>query len=73
MIQNNQELESTLDRIEHFQKQIEKLQEVETNSHNYKLSASGFLAAIDRMNLEVAEYFSIHPRDLIEQVPEIMT
>ena len=66
MIQNNQELEATLDRIERFQKQVEKLQEVETNPHNYKLSAGGFLAEIDRMNLEVWEYLSIHSSELIK-------
>lgn len=73
MIQNTQKLEAMLGRIERFQGQIEKLQEVETNSHNYKLSASGFLAEIDQMNLEVAEYLSIHPSELVEQVPEIRT
>lgn len=56
MIQNNQELEATLERIERFQKQVEKLQEVETNPRNYELSAGGFLAEIDRMNLEVQRY-----------------
>ena len=66
MIQNTQELEATLDRIDRFQKQVEKLQEVETNPHNYKLSAGGFLAEIDRMNLEVWEYLSIHSSELIK-------
>ena len=66
MIQNTQELEATLERIERFQKQVEKLREVETNPQNYRLSAGGFLAEIDRMNLEVREYLSIHPSDLIE-------
>ena len=56
MIQNNRELRATLDRIERFQKQVEKLREVETDPHNYKLSAGGFLAEIDRMNLEVQRY-----------------
>ena len=59
MIQNSQELEATLTRIRHFQKQIEKLREVETNPQNYRLSAGGFLAEIDRMNLEVSAYLSI--------------
>ena len=67
MIQNNQELEATLNRIERFQKQVEKLQEVETNSHNYKLSAGGFLAEIDRMDLEVTEYLSTRPSELIDK------
>ena len=59
MIQNSQELEATLTRIRHFQKQIEKLREVETNPQNYRLSAGGFFAEIDRMNLEVSAYLSI--------------
>ena len=35
MIQNDQELEATLERIERFQQQIEKIREVEANSRNY--------------------------------------
>ena len=66
MIQNTQELEATLARIRHFQRQVEKLRAVETNLQNYRLSAGGFLAEIDRMNLEVREYLLIHPSDLIE-------
>ena len=73
MIQNNQELEATLARIRHFQKQIERLREVETNPQNYRLSVGGFLAEIDRMNLEVREYLSIHPSELIERVAEANT
>ena len=73
MIQNNQKLEATLDRIERFQKQAEKLREVETNPQNYKLSVDGFLSEIDRMNLEVREYLSIHPSELVEQVSETGT
>ena len=34
MIQNEQELKATLNRIERFQKQVEKLQQVETNPRN---------------------------------------
>ncbi len=70
MIQNNQELETTLARIRHFQKQIEKLREFETNSRNYELSAGGFLAEIDRMYLEVAEYLSTHPSKLIKLITD---
>ena len=66
MIQNEQELKVTLNRIEHFQKQIEKIREVETNPRNYELSAGGFLSEIDRMNLEVAEYLSVHSSELIK-------
>ena len=73
MIQNNQELEVTLERIEHFKKIVEKLKAFETNPRNYELSAGGFLAEIDRMNLEVREYLSIHPNELVEQGTEAST
>ena len=56
MIQNNQELEATLERIAHFEKIVQKLKEFETNPRNYELSAGGFLSEIDRMNLEVQHY-----------------
>ena len=71
MIQNNQELEATLDRIEHFQKIVEKLQEVETNPRNYELSAGGFLAEIHRMKLEALEYISIDSSDLIKLITDV--
>lgn len=61
MIQNNQEFEAMLERIERFQKQVEKIREIETNPLNCELSAGGFLAEIDRMYLELAEYLSTHP------------
>lgn len=70
MIQNNQELETTLARIRHFQKQIEKLREVETNPRNYELSAGGFLSEIDRMYLEVSAYLSTHSSELIKLITE---
>ncbi|RKU33760.1 hypothetical protein C6499_00755 [Candidatus Poribacteria bacterium] len=70
MIQNTQELETTLARIKHFQKIVEKLKAFETNPRNYELSAGGFLAEIDQMNLEVRAYLSIHPSELIEQITE---
>ena len=71
MIQNNQELEATLERIERFQKQVEKIREVETNPRNYELSAGGFLAEIDRMHLELVEYLSTHPSELIRLITAV--
>jgi hypothetical protein len=68
MIRNDQELEATKERIRYFQQQVEILRRVETNPQNYRLSAGGFLAEIDRMNLEVREYLSLHPSELKEQV-----
>ena len=70
MIQNTQELEAILARIRRFQRQVEKLREVETNSRNYELSADGFLVEIDRMKLEVRAYLSIHLSELIKQITE---
>ena len=64
MIRNDQELEATKERIGYFQEQVEKLRQVETNPQNYRLSASGYLAEIDRMNLEVREYLSLHPSEI---------
>ncbi len=67
MIRNSQELEATLERIRRFQRQVEHLRQVETNPENYRLSAGGYLAEVDRMNLEVREYLSLHPSELTEQ------
>ncbi len=67
MIQNDQEFEATKERIRYFQQQVEKLRQVETNPQNYRLSAGGYLAEIDRMNLEVREYLSLHPSELKEE------
>ena len=61
MIENEQELKGTLNRIERFRKQVLHLREVETNQTAYELSAGGFLTEIARMNLEVSEYLSLHP------------
>ena len=64
MITNDKELNVTLERIARFQAQVTKLRQVETNPENYHASVSGFLAEIDRMQLEVREYLSIHPKEL---------
>ena len=65
MITNDQELEVTLERIARFQAQVAHLRKVETNPANYRASVSGFLAEIDRMQLEVREYLSTHPAELV--------
>jgi hypothetical protein len=64
MIANDRELEATQERIRRFQAQLAHLRRVETNPVNYRLSAAGFLAEIDRMQLEVREYLSLHPAEL---------
>ena len=64
MIQNDQELQMTLERIARFQAQVAHLRKVETNPANYHLAVSGFLAELDRMQLEVREYLSLHPTEV---------
>ena len=64
MIRNEKEFRTTLQRVAHFQEQVANLRKVETNRENYRLSASGFLAELDRMNLEVREYLWSHPSQL---------
>ena len=67
MIHNDQEFEATKECIKFFHEQVETLRRVETNPQNYRLSAGGFLAEIDRMNLEIREYLSIHPSELKDE------
>ncbi len=68
MIRNDQELEATRERIRHFQAQLARLRKAETNPVNYRLSASGFLAEIDRMQLEVREFLSLPASEMTATV-----
>jgi hypothetical protein len=61
MIANDRELQVTLERIAWFQQQAAHLRRTETNPVNYRAAVSGFLAEIDRLQLEVREYFSVLP------------
>ena len=58
MIGSDTELTATLERIRHLQQQVALLRKAETNPVNYRLSSSGFIAEIDRMQLAVREYLS---------------
>lgn len=58
-ITTDAELEATLDRIRHFQSQLVRLRQLETDPVAYRLSASGFLAEVDRMQAAVREYLSV--------------
>jgi hypothetical protein len=69
MIENDQQLKVTQARIARLQDQLAYLRNVETNLENYHAAASGYLAEIDRMQLEVREYLSLHPTELAESVP----
>ena len=64
MIKSDDELEATLDRIRQFQAQLTHLRKTETNPTNYRLSASGFIAEIDKMQLDVREYLSSPPSEI---------
>lgn len=66
MIRDEQELQVTLDRIHFFQKHVSELRKAERNPTNYRAAAGGFLAEIDRMNLEVREFLSLLPEELKE-------
>ncbi len=65
MIANDEEFRVMLERIARIQAQVNHLRQVEANPKNYHASAGGFLAEIDRMQLEVRDYLSVHPTELI--------
>jgi hypothetical protein len=64
MIRTEEEYRATLRRIQDFQQQIEFLRKAETDPENYRLSASGYLAELDRMQLSVREYLWSIPTEL---------
>ena len=65
MISSDEQFQTTLERIAWFQNQASHLRETETNPVNYRAAVSGFLAEIDRMQLEVREYFSFLPSEAV--------
>jgi hypothetical protein len=58
MIESDTELSAAFERIRQLQQQLALLRKAETNPINYRLSSSGFIAEIDRMQLAVREYLS---------------
>jgi hypothetical protein len=65
MIANAQELQVALDRIRSFQDQVVFLRETDPDPENYRAAASGFLAEIERMQLEVRQFLSSHPAEAV--------
>ena len=65
MIANDQQLMILLQRIPWLQNQIAFLRCTETDPVNYRVAVSGFLAEVDRMQLEVREYLSILPTERV--------
>jgi hypothetical protein len=64
MIQSDEELEVTQERIRQFERQVAQIRRTETDGDNYRSSVAGFLAEIDRMNLEVRDYLWSVPAEL---------
>lgn len=64
MIKNDQELQTTLQRVAYFQQQVAQLRKVETNPDNYRLSVQGYIVEMDRMQLAVRDYLWLHPSEL---------
>jgi hypothetical protein len=63
MIANDEELKVTLERIAKFQEQAAQIRRAESNPDNYRAAVSGFIAEVDRMQLEVREYLTHHPSE----------
>lgn len=70
LLANDQELRVTLERIARFQEQVSHLRRTETNPANYRSSAAGFLAEIDRVQWEVREYLLRHSSEMERATPE---
>lgn len=64
MIPNDEQLKTTQDRIAWLQQQIAQLRRTDTKPANYHAASRGFLAEVDRMQLEVREYLSLHPSEV---------
>jgi hypothetical protein len=64
MIGSDEHLAETLKRIARFQAQLAHMRKTEPSPTNYRASAAGFLAEVDRMQLEVREYLSLHPSEV---------
>jgi len=64
MIENDTQLQVTVDRLKRLREQISHLRRTESNASNYHASVSGFIAEMDRMQLEIREFLTVHPNEL---------
>ena len=62
MVANDNELRGTWDRIAWLQNFVFEMRKTELSPTNYRASASGFLAEIERMQRETNEYLKTQPR-----------
>lgn len=63
MIANDSEFHHTQERIRRFEDQVARLRQTEPDPANYRASAGGFLAEIDRLHRDVIEFLSRHPAE----------
>ena len=61
MIKSAEELKTTMERIARFQQQVMAVRAVAASPENYQASATGYLAEIDRMMLDVRDYLWTPP------------
>jgi len=71
MIKNDIEPRATQARINRFWQMIDAVRMTEERPSNYRSSAGGFLAEIEKMNLEVHEYLSLHPSEIKQEQEKI--
>ena len=61
MIKSADELKTTMERLARFQQQVMAVRAVAASPENYRASADGYLAEIDRMMLDVGDYLWAPP------------
>jgi hypothetical protein len=65
MIRLDAKVLATIDRISDFQRQIVLLRQVIADPEDYRLSAGGFIAEVEKMQNEVNAYLRRHPAELV--------
>ncbi len=60
MIQNDQELKATQERIAYFEGLVAQFR-VTTAAAEFELMAGGYLSEVEKMNAEILEYLRRHP------------
>ena len=61
MIKSDDELKTTMERLARFQQQVMVVRAGAASPENYRASAGGYLAEIDRMMLDVRDYLWAPP------------
>jgi hypothetical protein len=64
MIQNDQELKATQERILYFEGLVAQFR-VTTTAPEFELMSGGYLAEVEKMNAEVLDYLRRHPTQTI--------